>query len=542
MLTSLVARLAPLRASDVPLPQTPSLLRTPAVALLASATRPSLATLPASAARPRPLALLALVASAALPACGEPSADAPPAHPNVLLVSLDTLRADHLDAYGYERETAPHLARLAADGALFERCLAVANWTLPTHATLFTGLHPAVHGVEEHDDRLSRDVPTLAEAFAAAGYDTAGWYSNPFVGERFGFVRGFGSYAMAKPPGGAAARVEHAGTPRGAITRSAHPEPGARAEDYFVERTAAAVSSEAVDFLDARDGSRPFFLFLHYNDIHSDYIPPAPHDRRFDPDYDGTLTGERYPHNPRVHRDMPAEDLEHVRALYDGEIAWVDEQFGRVLAHLDALGLADDTLVVVTADHGEGFFEHGFKEHHYGLFEELVHVPWILRWPARVPPAQRVAELTGQRDIPVTILDLADVPGLPDAGGRSWADALTGDGPPPPQRPHIARAILDPILEREGDVLHALRTDALTVIERRSPDGRLRTTVYDRRTDPDELDPLPADHPGAARILELLRQAREALAARRRAVGEAETVEEADPELLEQMRQWGYIK
>ncbi|MFT7463801.1 MAG: hypothetical protein ACI9EF_002149, partial [Pseudohongiellaceae bacterium] len=186
----------------------------------------------------------------------------PSSPPNVLFISIDTLRADHLDAYGYEHATAPNLTQLAQQGALFERCIAVANWTLPTHTTLFTGLHPVVHGVEEHQDLLDPTRATLGEAFAAAGYETAGWFSNPFVGSRFGFTRGFESWTMAPTPDEMRGQFEKKGTPKGAITRSWQPEPGPRTKDYFVEQSSKPITDRALEFLDGRNTDKPFLLFL----------------------------------------------------------------------------------------------------------------------------------------------------------------------------------------------------------------------------------------------------------------------------------------
>ena len=438
--------------------------------------------------------VVAVLITGSLTACGadEPAEPVGPP-PNVLLISIDTLRADHLDAYGYARETAPNLTRLAEQGALFERCVAVSNWTLPTHTTLFTGLHPIVHGVEESKDALDPGRATLGEAFAEAGYETAGWFNNPFVDAKFGFMRGFERYEMALTREQMKAQMELKGTPKGAITNSHQPQPGPRQKDYFVEQGAEATSDRALQFLEERDPARPFLLFLHYNDVHSDYIPPAPYDRKFNPGYEGTITAEGYPHNKRINRRMPPADLAQIKALYDGEIAWTDQAIGRVLDRLDELGLADDTIVLVTSDHGEGFFEHNGKEHHYGLYDELVNIPFIVRYPVTVPAGQRISHGVSQADIAPTLLELARLDGLPEADGLSWAGELTGRSGGTRPRPMLSRAILKPILDEDGDVVLSLRTDELTVIKHVSPEGAEKVLVFDRATDPGEQRPLPAD-------------------------------------------------
>lgn len=479
---------------------------------------------------------------------GEPSGPATPSsgaalpRPNVLLISIDTLRADHLDAYGYDRPTAPNLRRLAEEGALFERCVAVSNWTLPTHTSLLTGLHPVVHGVEEHDDKLDPGRATLGEAFATAGYETAGWFSNPFVGDRFGFTRGFARWTMAPSPDEMRGQIEKKGTPKGAITRSWQPQPGIRTADYFVEQSAEPITARALQFLEGHDAEKPFLLFLHYNDVHSDYIPPAPFDQLHDPDYSGSLNVEGYPHNKRVHRRMSADDLAWVISLYDGEIGWVDQHIGSVLQRLADLDLAENTIVVVTADHGEGFYEHNGKEHHYGLFSELVEIPFIVRYPARIAAGQRIAHGVSQTDIAPTLLALAGVDGLPEADGLSWAGTLTGGNGPRP-RPLLSRAILKPILDEEGDLVLSLRTDELTVIRHTTPEGKQQAYVFDRETDPGETSPLASEHPDHARGLALLTLLETRMTSRRDSLewSAEQLLLEEDPELLEQMRQWGYI-
>jgi arylsulfatase A-like enzyme len=472
-----------------------------------------------------------------------PTAEATLPRPNVLLISIDTLRADHLDAYGYDRTTAPNLSRLADEGALFESCVAVSNWTLPTHTSLFTGLHPLVHGVEEHKDQLDPGRATLGEAFAAAGYETAGWFSNPFVGSRFGFTRGFESWTMAPNPDEMRQQIEKQGTPKGAISRSWQPEPGTRAVDYFVEQSAEPITQRGLQFLEQRDVERPFLLFLHYNDVHSDYIPPPPFDRRFSSDYSGSLSIEGYPHNKRVNRAMPAEDLAWVVSQYDGEIGWVDQHIGTLLQRLADLDLAENTIVIVTADHGEGFYEHNGKEHHYGLYHELVQIPFIVRYPARVDPGQRITHGVSQTDIAPTLLGLAGVEGLPEADGLSWAAVLTGGSGPRP-RPLLSRAVLKPILEEQGDLVLSLRTPTLTIIRRTSPEGAQQELVFDRSADPGETTPLRHGHPDHARGLALLALIEGRMAARRDSLpwSDDQLLLEEDPELLKWMRQMGYIR
>jgi arylsulfatase A-like enzyme len=171
---------------------------------------------------------------------------------------------------------------------------------------------------------------------------------------------------------------------------------------------------------------RPFFLFLHYFDIHYDYVPPAPYDRMFDPDYTGTMDGRRFIERPDVNAKMPARDLEHIRALYDGEIRFVDEHVGKVLARLDEKGLGDSTVVLIVADHGEEFFEHGNKGHHRTVYDEVLRIPLAIRLPRGEVAGRQVPGQASLLDIFPTILDAAGIAAPPEAEGESLLGWLRG--------------------------------------------------------------------------------------------------------------------
>jgi len=319
----------------------------------------------------------------------------------VLLISIDTLRADHLHCYGYVRQTSPNLDELAAEGVLFENHISSTSWTLPAHATLFTGLADTVHGCTDTDRRLPESVTTLAERFAAAGYQTAGFFSGPYLHPAFGLAQGFACYEDC--------------TSCAAVT-SAPVESWAMDPD-LMRRSQADVTSPRVyqavkHWLDQRDG-RPFFLFVHLFDPHYDFIPPAPYDRKFDPDYSGPITGKGFFFDPAINAGMPRRDLEHLLALYDGEIAWTDEHVARIIADLRQAALLDQTVVAVTSDHGTEFFEHNDKGHRKTLFEEVIRVPLIVRYPRVLPAGRRIAAQTRAIDVAPTLLALAGLPAPP---------------------------------------------------------------------------------------------------------------------------------
>ncbi len=333
-------------------------------------------------ARSAPVLALVVMASA----CAE-RVEGPP--PNVLLVSIDTLRRDHVSAYGYERETTPRLDELAAEGALFENALSTTNWTLPAHMSMMTGLTPSLHRVDDDHAKLSSSLAVLPELFLEAGYATAAFTSHIYVGPRFGFDRGFELF------------------------------------ETDTNQKAEVVTSKALRWLDGV-GERPFFLFLHYFDPHWGYEPPPPYGRAFgDPDPEVGSRGFLLPHlNPED--PLPPEVIPDIVALYDGEIAYTDHQLGRVFDRLREERRLDRTIVVVTSDHGEEFGEHGSFGHATHLNAEVTRIPLVIRHPPTLEagPREQLALLS---DLPLTLLGLASLP-VPEQFGLAAVDLAAAGG------------------------------------------------------------------------------------------------------------------
>ncbi|MGH0030260.1 MAG: sulfatase [Myxococcota bacterium] len=306
-----------------------------------------------------------LCAALALGACA-PQAPTAPRH--VVLISIDTLRADHLGCYGYPRPTSPHLDALAAESVLFEEAWATAPWTLPSHASLLTGLYPSRHGARAHRRRLA-DVTTLAEQLGAAGVATAAFVNVTFLGRRFGLDRGFDVYE----------RIPNGTRPEG---------------------DAARITDAGLAWL-ARQGERPSFLFLHYFDLHSDYVALPRFRERFTDG--GRLAGttrelmELAGHE----RQADAADVAHLIGLYDASLRQLDQELGRLLDALRADARWDDTLLIVTADHGEEFADHGRFSHGLTHYREILRIPLLMRWPGAAPGAGR------RVDTPVSLVDVA---------------------------------------------------------------------------------------------------------------------------------------
>ncbi|TAJ21305.1 MAG: hypothetical protein EPO68_04930 [Planctomycetota bacterium] len=419
-----------------------------------------------------PLACLAAVAALLASGCGS---EAPTAksRPNILLISLDSTRRDRLGCYGNRPPHAngaspsPHLDALAARGVKLEDALSASSWTLPSHISLFTGQGLRAHAVEMDHLRMCASSPVLAELLAAQGYRTAGFASGPYLDPLWGFARGFDRYEICYGPALAAAAAAER-VARDAVERADAKLPEAQ-RNALVDAWRAAhrrvetlshqdVSSQIVtdqalaELRAAAREKKPFLLFAHYFDAHYDYVPPPPFDTRFDPHYAGAIDGREFYTNPAIStplredpgartRTLSDRDLEHVFALYDGEVAWIDHEIGRLLAELDALGLARDTLVVVTADHGDEFFEHGGIGHRRTLYEEVLRVPLIVAWPARLAPRDGVRGVVVSQDVLPTLLELLDLPAPTNITGASFATLLRGE-PAQPSRAAATRLVL----------------------------------------------------------------------------------------------------
>jgi arylsulfatase A-like enzyme len=336
------------------------------------------------------------------------------ARPNVVLISIDMLRPDHLGCYGHARATSPAIDRLASEGVLFENHVSSSSWTLPAHAALFTSLPDSLHGCTDDDQSLAPGQVTLAERFRAAGYATAGFFSGPYLHPAFGLGQGFDLYEDCTSYAKAQRTREELGA--GGDLEVMH----ASHKDITSPNVFAAFER----WFGAREPAKPFFLFLHLWDVHFDFLPPPPYDKKFDPDYTGTQTGENFFFDPNIKADMPARDLEHLLALYDGEIAWTDSWIARIREELERAGVWGNTVFAVTSDHGTEFFEHGRKGHRITLFDEAIRIPLVVRGPARLPHGLRVPAQTRSIDVGPTLLELAGLPVPSDVVGTSLLDLV----------------------------------------------------------------------------------------------------------------------
>jgi len=478
----------------------------------------------------RLLATVLLTLAAACSRTDEMPGAALPRPRNVLLISIDSLRADHLRCYGYERDTSPSLDSLAERGVLFETCVAESSWTLPTHASLLTGVSSGAHGLDHDGVALPAALPTLPELLAAAGWRTRGLWSGPYLHPVFGFGRGYapGDYEGLLP----STRYDSDEYERtGKTSLNPHSDDNRLAHRAA---TAEAVIDKAIQFVDEVADER-FFLFVHLFDVHYDFVPPEVLWRRFDPEYTGSIDGRDFIIDDAIRADMDPVDLAHLIALYDGEIAHTDAQIGRLLEHLELAGRREDTLIVVTSDHGDEFFEHGDKGHRLTLYEEVIDVPLIMAGAGVADPGRRVSGVTEHTDVTPTILQLLGLPPSEFVTGSSLAPALAG-GELPGDRVGVAR------LRRSAQrMITSVRgTDWKVVIDRIEKTGVERVACYDLSDDPGEQRPTTdAELLRAARQAIEQRDGREAFLRARLGDGAAAAV---PSEIDEDLRALGYVR
>ncbi len=432
---------------------------------------------------------------------------------NVLVVSLDTTRADRLGPYGFKAAKTPRLDALAAEGTTFERAFTPIPSTFPSHSSLFTGRYPQSHGV--HDNAvyfLGAEQTTLAELLQARGYATGAFVSAFVLDSQFGLDQGFAAYD------------DHVDTPLMKFDVSKLPKDLAEDRKKWeatiataYQRSGDSTTNAALDWLSGL-GQQPFFLWVHYFDAHQPYQPPPPWDRAFDPDYRGPMDGDQRKFWQLYKRgQLGAGDREHMSALYDGELAWQDEQLGRLLDGLRKVGRFDETLIVVVADHGEALGEHKqIFEHNSEIYDEVMRVPLIVRRPDASARGERVAPLVRTLDVAPTVLEWLRLPPEPAMQGRSLLSFTDAD----PARRAAAEApgeiLLEALRERQINVvpnsLIGLRSERFKVIVTLDRANEpVKVELYDLELDPGEKRDLAAAQPERAATLrdEALRQMRE---------------------------------
>jgi arylsulfatase A-like enzyme len=352
-----------------------------------------------------------------------PSAPDKKTPPNIILVSLDALRADHLSCYGYHRRTSPAIDHIANEGVLFTRADSQSGFTLPSHKSLLTGYYPLVlEYISESADarmrRLPKPVPTLAGYLKEAGYYCVAFTNGGYVGSNLGFHKDFDQFSELPTPG-------------------PQEETGDRADK-------AIGFDKAYDWLSEHRKNLPFFLFLHTCSVHSPYAAPAEYDHLFQPDNKSklpvtistNLLARLVTRSQEQDFNIPRRDLEAIIAAYDRGIRWTDDEIKRLYTLLNSLDLLVNTILIITSDHGEEFWEHG-RFLHSTMYEELLHVPLIIRFPERFESGVVINCGVELVDLVPTILDMLEKKPPHPLHGRSLLPLLDGRSEKMVERPRF---------------------------------------------------------------------------------------------------------
>jgi arylsulfatase A-like enzyme len=509
--------------------------------------------------RVRGLALAAVALLAILVVLGVAGGDrarewAPPAPRgpddlNILLIVVDALRADHLGCYGYDRETSPTIDRLASEGVRFARAYAQGPRTKEATASLVTSLYPSTHNVTRLGSTIPEGSLTLTEAVRGAGYATAVASANPLVSPYFGFGRGVDYFYVDAP-----SRLERSILLRVSRTLGRRVRALAwvtpafmlvdrlvltRGESTFAGSDADDINRAFLDWLDGREGRRAF-AYLHYMEPHEPYAPPPPFDELFDPDY----AGEKVTHFPEGRsmilpfvegEPIPETERTNMVAQYDGSIAYFDRELERLLEALEERGHSDHTLIVLTSDHGEEFFDHRGWGHGQSLYEELIRVPLILWCPRELEGGRVDSTIVRHVDLLPTILGAAGAVGSLEApdfeGVNLWASARSGDA-----LDHELRVFSE--VDHGGHSARCLRDGDWKLIHTRfGQEEDLK--LFDLASDPLERTNLAGERADVAdAMLGQLTRIADAAASKERVAG----TRAIDEETEEKLRALGYVE
>jgi len=437
-----------------------------------------------------------------------------PSYPNVLILVMDTTRAQNLSCYGYERATSPHLDALAADSVLYEQAIAPGCWSLPSQMSLLTGLFPSKHGAHELHLSYPHQYPTLPEVLREADYTTFGISPNSWMSDEFGTTYGFDTYLKMWQywptlPATAAARSRR-------WIRFAHRLNRVYTHYAFPKRNRARhVNQSLYNLLD--HVREPFFGYVIYWDTHLPYYAHGAHGTRWLPpgvDLEHALQVDRNHlayHTGQL--SMTEEDFEILRACYDGALASIDEEIGCLVNRLQKRDILDRTMLIVTSDHGENIGDHRLMSHAYSLHDTLIHVPLIIRSPECFPRGERATSHVQLTDVFPTILDALQLE-VPEVRAELQGESLLGDQTVAANRlayaemlaPHPSISALnrraglpeDTPQPQHDRSLRCIRTLDSKFIW--SSDGQ--HTLYDLRQDPAETINLYLEQPETAAVLE----------------------------------------
>jgi len=479
-------------------------------------------------------AALVCAVGALAAACGaEPVSTAEGGPRGVLLLSVDSLRADHLSCYGYRSElqpdilTSPNIDKLmAGEGLLFERAMSTTSWTVPAHMAMLSGQPNEVHGVVGAASQLHPSRPLVAQRFRQAGWRTAGFFSGPNLHPYFGFDRGFERYDDCTSVGVDATKF-------GPDDAKGKTKLRAMEDASHQGITGEKLVDGFNDWFGGIDPDERFFAFVHFWDVHYDYDPPEEFNL-FDPDYEGEVDGRNISDLVAARLPDSKRDSQHIEALYDGEILYTDFNIKRILGTLEAAGRLDDTVVIFVSDHGEEFAEHGRFGHNKTLYEEVIHIPLIIRYPERIAAGTRTDSLVSLVDLAPTILDLCGLPADATHWGRSLTPLFEPGGQLPPRSAPLELIFGRPIPGQKREPMQGLHAGDHKVVRNRPGESPI---VFDLVEDPLERRALevPKTDPRVRKARKLWKQLAKQAEALPRQEGEL------PEELADDLRAVGYL-
>jgi arylsulfatase A-like enzyme len=428
--------------------------------------------------------------------------------PNVIIYLIDALRADHLGCYGYQKPISPNIDAFAKDAILFENAIAQAPWTKPSIASIFTGLGPAAHGVDDGVSALPAEATTLAEILRAAGYYGAAFITNINAGSTFGFDQGFVDFV--------------------------HLSEGKNKRKYY--QSSEQINQKVFAWLENKERQVPFFLYIHTMDTHAPYTPPPSFREKYASAVKNPDIGSTSQLQALVKRKMPVTQtlVNNLVSLYDAEIAFNDHNFGIFLQKLRQRGLYDESLIILLSDHGEEFYEHGSWEHQKTLYAEMLNIPLIIKFPSSSATGKkRIQHMAQHIDILPTILDSVGIQIPQYVEGQSLLALLSPDAKEKSSRRAFSHL---KVAHNQGSsvIEHPWKLIRRSGSERREH----KLELYDLRQDPSEKVNLVQKYPEVASYLLSLIETHERSGDRRLKPGKVVI----DEELRERLKALGYVQ
>jgi arylsulfatase A-like enzyme len=470
--------------------------------------------------------------------------------PNIILLVIDSLRASNLSCYGYFRKTTPTIDAIAEQGTLFEQAISVGCWTLPVHASLFTGLYPINHGVTISKDALPEGFATLPRRLRELGYQTASFSNNAYISGITRLTQGFDFvedvWQQSNPRGVRRTKmgqlikyVERFGRatePVIYVLRRLQKMRAVLKRKQNKKDKGARLTNEKIRawLKEGRNPDKPFFAFVNYMEPHLPYNPPSPYNRFFMSRRNSpSRVGQsgKNSNAPKTDNDQRRwEEIEVLRALYDGEVRYLDDRIADLVDFVKSMGILDDTVIIITSDHGDSLGEHDHFGHRMALYEQLVHVPLIIRYPTCFEAGGRVSQHVSLIDLYPTILEMAGVEG-DVATANSFYNLI--NPPDFDRRPFIVAENTAP-KSQNSVVARMIRTDCHKFIWKSDQNHEL----YDLNRDPEELHNLAEAEP------QILQEMQVHLANWIQSVGDLRLevgIAEYEPAVLERLRALGYV-